>query len=126
MQITRRDHAIGVGVHVDQALEGLAGSPRVSAVVANEAEHEQILCVAPAWLCDDLFEDAAARVPIRFYTINNAHILRQEKWSGSLEPGKFADFTILEGDPFTVDPEELKDIPVWGTALSGKVFKATK
>ena len=63
---------------------------------------------------------------MRAITIDAAYILGVEEKIGSLEPGKFADFTILEGDPFTVDPMKLKDIPVWGTALSGKVFQSPK
>ena len=34
------------------------------------------------------------------------------------------DFTILEEDPMEVDPKHLKDIPIWGTVLSGKPFQA--
>jgi len=54
----------------------------------------------------------------------DTHVLGVEDRIGSLEPGKFAGFTILEGDPFTVDPKTLKDIPVWGTALSGQAFQS--
>lgn len=61
---------------------------------------------------------------MRAITIDAAYILGVEDKIGSLEPGKFADFAILEADPFTVDPKKLKDVPVWGTALSGKVFKS--
>ena len=39
---------------------------------------------------------------------------------GSLEPGKYADFTILDEDPFEVDPMHIRDIPIWGTVLEGK------
>lgn len=56
---------------------------------------------------------------LRAITIDAAYVLRQDTRIGSLEPGKFADFAILEEDPLTVDPMRLKDIPVWGTALSG-------
>ena len=43
---------------------------------------------------------------------------------GSLEPGKYADFVVLEEDPFAVDPMLLKDIPIWGTALAGRLQPA--
>ena len=40
---------------------------------------------------------------------------------GSLEPGKCADFAVLDEDPYTVDSIALKDIGIWGTALSGRL-----
>ena len=62
---------------------------------------------------------------MRAVTIDAAYVLGKENELGSLEPGKFADFAILEADPFEVDPVEIKDIKVWGTALSGKLQPAT-
>jgi len=63
---------------------------------------------------------------MRAITIDAAYICGMEDKIGSLEAGKFADFTILEEDPFEVDPMHLKDISIWGTALSGKLFKASE
>ncbi|MFR9798552.1 amidohydrolase [Streptomyces sp. MS06] len=62
---------------------------------------------------------------MRAITVDAAYILGLEDKVGSLEQGKFADFTVLEEDPFDVDPKHIKDIKIWGTALSGKLFKAT-
>ena len=54
-------------------------------------------------------------------TIDAAYSLRMEDEIGSIEPGKRANFTILEADPFAVDPMTIKDIGVWGTVLEGRV-----
>lgn len=63
---------------------------------------------------------------LRAVTTDAAYILGLEDKIGSLEQGKFADFVILEEDPLEVDPKHIKDIPIWGTALSGKLFEATE
>ncbi len=62
---------------------------------------------------------------LRAVTIDAAYILGLEDRIGSLEQGKLADFTILEEDPFEVDPHHIKDIPIWGTAVSGRLFRTT-
>jgi len=59
---------------------------------------------------------------LKAITINAAYVLQKEKEIGSIVPGKIADFTILEQDPLTVDPKQLKDIPVWGNIFEGKIY----
>ena len=61
---------------------------------------------------------------MRAITIDAAHILSRDHELGSIEAGKLADFTILEDDPYDVDPTNIRDICVWGTMLAGKVFPA--
>jgi predicted amidohydrolase YtcJ len=57
-------------------------------------------------------------------TIDAAHQLKLDHDIGSLEAGKLADFAVLERDPFEISPEELKDIPVWGTVVGGSPHPA--
>ncbi len=57
-------------------------------------------------------------------TIDAAHQLLMDNEIGSLENGKLADFTVLESDPYEVEPEELKNIQVWGTVVGGVPFQA--
>jgi hypothetical protein len=61
---------------------------------------------------------------MRAITIDAAHILRRDHELGSIEVGKHADFTILDDDPYEVDPMAIRDVPVWGTVLGGTVFPA--
>lgn len=63
---------------------------------------------------------------MRAITIDAAYIIGMENEVGSLEPGKFADFAILEDDPFAVDPMKIKDIAVWGTAFAGALHKSVE
>lgn len=57
-------------------------------------------------------------------TMGAAYQLKMDDEIGSISPRKFADFAVLEDDPFTVDPTELKDVRVWGTVLGGDVHQA--
>jgi predicted amidohydrolase YtcJ len=61
---------------------------------------------------------------LRAITIDAAYVLGLDRKLGSIEPGKLADFTILEEDPFQVDPMSIKDIPIWGTVLGGRAQPA--
>jgi predicted amidohydrolase YtcJ len=57
-------------------------------------------------------------------TLGAAWTLKLDHEIGSVECGKRADFCVLEEDPLAVEPMALKDVPVWGTVLSGRVFQA--
>lgn len=57
-------------------------------------------------------------------TLDAAYQLHMDHEIGSIEVGKWADFTVLNESPLDVDPMAIKDIPVWGTVLGGKPFPA--
>jgi predicted amidohydrolase YtcJ len=62
---------------------------------------------------------------IRLYTTNNAWLLFKEHQVGSLEPGKFADFVVIDTDVLTCPPEQIEKTKVLRTYLAGKVvYKA--
>lgn len=59
------------------------------------------------------------------YTYMGAHASFEEAIKGRIAPGFLADFTVLGSDPFSVNEDALKNIPVLATFLGGKqVFKA--
>ena len=58
---------------------------------------------------------------IRMFTINAAYNAFEEKIKGSIEPGKVADFAVLEQSPYEVEPARIKDIPVDKTIVDGKI-----
>lgn len=67
-------------------------------------------------------EEAITRAEaLRCYTINNAFASFEEDIKGSIEPGKLADFAVLDRDYLAVPEDELKDIQVTMTVLGGKV-----
>jgi hypothetical protein len=47
---------------------------------------------------------------------------KMEKEIGSGEPNKIANFTVLDEDPYAVEPMHLKDIKLWGTIFEGNKF----
>jgi predicted amidohydrolase YtcJ len=66
-------------------------------------------------------EEALTRAEaIRFYTINNAHLLFLEDRIGSLEDGKQADFVVIDRDILTCAEDAIKDTLAVTTYLDGK------
>jgi len=63
---------------------------------------------------------------LKAYTINAAYASFEEKIKGTLEPGKLADFVVLDRDITAVDPAEIWDMKVLQTWVGGKkVFDRT-
>ena len=64
---------------------------------------------------------------LRGMTIWAAFANFEDQEKGSIEPGKKADFVILEKDIMKAPEEELRDVEVYATFLSGqKVYKKQK
>ena len=59
---------------------------------------------------------------LRAVTIDAAYSWRQEHELGSIEPGKQANFTVVDRNPLDIDPERLDDLQVLGTVFAGRWF----
>jgi predicted amidohydrolase YtcJ len=56
---------------------------------------------------------------LRVNTLNGAYNSHEEAIKGSITPGKLADFVVLAEDPYSVDPQKIKDIEIVLTATGG-------
>jgi predicted amidohydrolase YtcJ len=61
------------------------------------------------------------------YTINAARAMAQEANVGSIEPGKAADFALLDRDVLTVSADQMRDTRVLWTMVAGEwVYRANE
>lgn len=65
-------------------------------------------------------EAMTLREALRAFTLDAAYAAKSESLYGSLEPGKKADFILIDRDPFEIPPSELDDIQVLETWVEGK------
>ena len=59
---------------------------------------------------------------LRMSTIWAAYYLADEDTLGSIEPGKLADFVILDGDYMTVPEDKISDLKALMTVIDGRIF----
>ena len=65
-----------------------------------------------------------AETALHAITLGAAYTLHMDHLVGSVEPGKYADFAVLDEDPLACDPTAIKDINVWGTIVGGIAHQA--
>jgi predicted amidohydrolase YtcJ len=63
---------------------------------------------------------------LRISTMGNARLTFEEKIKGSIEPGKLADFVVLDEDILEVDPKRIEQMKVLMTVVGGKTVFARK
>jgi predicted amidohydrolase YtcJ len=64
-------------------------------------------------------ERLSAREALELYTTSAAYAMHREGEIGSLEPGKLADFVVLDRSPLQTDPERITEIRILATVLDG-------
>jgi len=60
---------------------------------------------------------------LRGYTMNAARAMHREHAIGSIEPGKLADFVVVNDDPLAVETDALRDIQIEQTWLGGRPLR---
>ena len=62
-------------------------------------------------------ERLTAREALALYTTEAAAAMHRDREIGSLEPGKLADFTVLDANPLEADPARITDVQVLATVV---------
>ena len=84
------------------------------AAVTRQDRHDM---PAGGWYAE---EKMSLQQALRSFTIDAAYSAWQEKSLGSLEPGKWADFIVVEQDPFAVDASDIWRTQVEQTYVAGE------
>lgn len=122
-----------LGFERSRRLEPLASARRlgIPTAVHSDAPVTPLGPLFTAW-CAVMRESASGEVlgehervtvgeALEMITLGAAYTLRLDHIVGSLEVGKFADMVVLDQDPLTVEPAQLRYIAVLATVLGGKV-----
>ena len=108
---------VGFTIHSDFMVTDPVPLHMIEMAVTRRTWKEPDYVLAPG-------EKISVETAIRAVTSEAAWQLYSEHEIGSLEPGKLADFIILDKDPRTVDADTIKNIRVLETWMDGvKVFE---
>jgi len=99
-------HGVRLAASSDAPVEPLSPLIGIWAATTGHSSAEERLSVEEA---------------LKAYTIGAAYFSFEEQVKGSIEIGKYADFTVLSHDPFDVQLDDIKDIRVEMTVVGGKV-----
>jgi predicted amidohydrolase YtcJ len=109
---TAQQMGIVYALHSDAPISTYLALPRLGSAVTRKTKEGVV--VGPNQCIDA--EDA-----IKAYTYGGAYTSFEEKKKGSLLPGQFADMVVLDADPTTVNPDDIRDIKVNTTIVGGKI-----
>jgi len=114
---------------IDAGLEPAAGTDMTGIYLANINPFSAIYACVTRNSDQGIFEPREAvtvEEALKMWTIWAAKSMGEEKVKGSIEPGKYADMTVLSDDVFTMPKENLKDVKVLKTIVGGDVVYEAK
>ncbi|MFH0985339.1 MAG: amidohydrolase [Candidatus Omnitrophota bacterium] len=114
---------------IDAGLEPAAGSDVTGIYLDNVNPFLAIYASVTRNSDAGIFEPAQAITvteALKMWTIWAARSMGEESVKGSIEPGKYADMTVLSDDIFTMPTEKLKDVKVLKTIVGGDVVYEAK
>jgi predicted amidohydrolase YtcJ len=114
---------------IDAGLEPAAGSDVTGIYLDNVNPFLAIYAAVTRDSDDGLFEPAQAVTvteALKMWTVWAAKSMDEFDMKGSIEPGKYADMTVLSDDIFSMEKEGLKDVKVTKTVVGGEVVYEAK
>lgn len=114
---------------IDAGLEPAAGTDVTGIYLDNINPFLAIYAAVTRQSDNGVFEPGQAvsvTEALKMWTIWAARSMGEADVKGSLEPGKYADMTVLSDDIFTMPPEGLKDVKVLKTIVGGNVVYEAK
>jgi predicted amidohydrolase YtcJ len=103
-------HAFASTLNPIMALYGL--------VTHKQFRPDKTVCNPPEWIGKYNFSVETA---LEMMTIEPAYAVSMEDYTGSVEPGKYADLIVLSDNPLTMNPDDLYKLNVWMTMVGGVV-----
>ena len=109
---------------IDAGLEPAAGTDVTGIYLDNINPFLAIYAAVTRQSDAGLFEPGQAisvTEALKMWTIWAARSMGEADLKGSIEPGKYADLTVLSDDIFTMPKEDLKDVKALETIVGGRV-----
>jgi predicted amidohydrolase YtcJ len=100
-------------MHSDAPVSPLGSLHKIRVAAVRDLWKEPDTILAPQ-------ERVGVEAAIRSITRDAAWLCHSEDEIGSLEPGKLADFVVLEDDPRAVEPRAISDIKIHQTWMDGR------
>jgi len=109
---TAQDMEIVYALHSDAPISPYQAMPRLGSAVTRKTKEGIVI---GANQCIDA-EDG-----IKAYTYAGAYATFEENKKGKLQPGFFADMVVLDADPTSTVPDDIRNIKVNFTIVAGKI-----